>query len=111
MKLSKIKGDRVFDVIADIIGPITEIAADENASKLFMREKCPEDMTPYQVFLQRMKACMPPLVRDHKEAFETILASIEGVSVDEYVKSLTLGKLLADVIDLVSDEDFVAFFV
>ena len=38
MRLSDIKGDRVFDVIADIIDPIANIASDETASALFKRE-------------------------------------------------------------------------
>ena len=41
MKLSDIQGDRVFDVIADIIDPIANIAEDEKASAMFRREKLP----------------------------------------------------------------------
>ena len=39
MKLSAIHGERVFDVIADIIEPIANIAGDEKASAMFRREK------------------------------------------------------------------------
>ena len=45
MRLSDIKGDRVFDVIADIIDPIANIAVYETASALVKREKLPEGMT------------------------------------------------------------------
>ena len=38
MKLSKIKGERVFDVIADIIDPIANIAEDKVAAALFQRQ-------------------------------------------------------------------------
>ena len=44
MRLSDIKGDRVFDVIADIIAPIANIAADETASALFKSGKLPDGM-------------------------------------------------------------------
>ena len=35
MKLSDIKGDRVFDVIADLIDPVASIAQDAQAAALF----------------------------------------------------------------------------
>ena len=53
MKLSDIQGDRVFDVIADIIDPIANIAEDEKASAMFQREKLPEGMTGKQFAMQR----------------------------------------------------------
>ena len=45
MRLSDIKDDRVFDVIADIIDPIANIASDLTASFLFKRQKLPEVIT------------------------------------------------------------------
>jgi hypothetical protein len=42
MKLSKIKGERAFDVIADIIDPIANIAEDKVAAALFQRQKLPD---------------------------------------------------------------------
>ena len=55
MKLSDVKGDRVFDVIADIIDPIANIAEDEKASAMFRREKLPEGMTEKQFVTQRAR--------------------------------------------------------
>ena len=40
MRLSDIQGERVFDVIADIIDPIANIAEDDAASAMFRRESC-----------------------------------------------------------------------
>ena len=42
MKLSDIKGADVFDVIADCIVPITNIAADEKAMALFKKQVVPK---------------------------------------------------------------------
>ena len=42
MRLSDVRGERTLDVIADLIGPIAEIASDEEAAALFRREKVPE---------------------------------------------------------------------
>ena len=39
MRLSDIQGDRVFDVIADIIDPVANIAEDDDAASFFKREK------------------------------------------------------------------------
>ena len=52
MRLSDIQGERVFDVIADIIDPIANIAEDNAASALFKREKLPEGMTAKE-FMRR----------------------------------------------------------
>ena len=46
MRLSEIKGERVFDVIADIIEPACNIASDPVASRMFRGEKAPEGMEP-----------------------------------------------------------------
>ena len=48
MRLSDIQGERVFDVIADTIVPIANIAEDDAASALFKREKLPDGMTVQQ---------------------------------------------------------------
>jgi len=110
MKLSEIKGERVFDVIADIIDPIVNIAEDEDAADLFKPQAPPEGMTPWQFFLKRIKKSLPPLTRAHKDDFVKIIASINNVDPDEYKKNVTLGKLLSDVIELITDDEFSSFF-
>lgn len=111
MKLSNIKGDRVLDVIADIIEPIANIADDENASALFRKEKLPDGMTPKGFLLQRMKKSLPSLLKEHKADIIAILSSIEGVTVEEYAENLDLLKLTRDFIELITDEAFNALFI
>lgn len=110
MKLSDIKGERVFDVIADIIDPVVNIAQDEDAAELFKPRELPEGMEPWMFFLSRVKKSLPPLLKAHRDDFVTILATIEGVPNEVYMEDMTLSKLLSDVIGLVTDREFMSFF-
>ena len=111
MRLSDIKGDRVFDVIADIIDPIANIASDETASALFKREKLPEGMTAKSFLLKRARKAVPALLKGHKSDIITVLSTIEGVSADDYRASLTLAKLMKDTAELMTDEAFGELFI
>lgn len=111
MRLSDIQGERVFDVIADIIDPIANIAEDDAASALFKREKLPEGMTVKQFATQRARKALPALLKGHKDDIISILASIEGVSADAYKGALNLVKLMRDATELLTDEAFGAIFL
>ena len=111
MRLSDIKGDRVFDVIADIIDPIANIASDETASALFKREKLPEGMTAKEFLLERARKAVPALLKGHKCDIITVLATIDGVSTEDYRASLTLAKLMQDAAELLTDEAFGELFI
>lgn len=108
MKLSEIKGARTFDVIADIIEPIANIA--EDSGDLFKREKAPEGVDPRSIILKRLKANVPKLLKTHKADMIAIMAAIEGVSAAEYEASLNLAKLTKDCTELLTDEAFIALF-
>lgn len=110
MKLSEIKGERVFDVIADIIDPITSIALDEEARKIFERKQCPEDMDGWEFFLSRLRESLPTLIRGHKRDLCVIMAAMEDKSVEEYVKEMTLPSLTANLVELLTDQEFSSFF-
>lgn len=111
MRLSDIKGDRVFDVIADIIDPIANIASDETASAIFKREKLPEGMTEKAFLMERARKAVPALLKGHKSDIITVLATIDGVSADDYRASLTLAKLMQDTAELMTDEAFGELFI
>ncbi len=111
MRLSDIKGDRVFDVIADIIDPIANIASDETASALFKREKLPEGMTAKAFLLERARKAVPALLKGHKCDIIAVLATIDGVSANDYRSSLTLAKLMHDTVELLTDEAFGELFI
>jgi hypothetical protein len=111
MKLSKIKGERVFDVIADIIDPIANIAEDKKASAMFRRENLPEGMTAKRFMMQRARKALPVLLKDHKGDIIAILAAIEGVSADAYKDALNLVKLSQDTVELLTDDAFIELFL
>ena len=111
MKLSDIQGERVFDVIADIIDPIANIAEDDAASALFKREKLPECMTAKEFMMQRARKALPALLKGHKGDIIAILASIEGVSAESYNGALNLVKLMRDATELLTDDAFGALFL
>lgn len=110
MRLSEIKGERVFDVIADIIEPCCNIASDKEAASLFDRsEKKPDDMTAAEFALGKVKRSVPTLMRSHKDDLTIILAAISGEDVDEYRESLTMPKLIQGIYEIMTDEDLLAF--
>ena len=111
MRLSDIKGDRTLDVIAEIIDPIANIAEDEESSAMFKREKLPDGMTAKKFLLKRVRKSLPVLLKGHKADIIAILASIEGVSAEEYNGSLNLVKLFKDCTDLLTDEVFMELFI
>ena len=111
MRLSEIQGERVFDVIADIIDPIANIAEDDAASALFKREKLPEGMTAKEFMTQRARKALPALLKGHKDDIIAILAAIDGVSTDAYKGALNLVKLMRDATELLTDEAFGALFL
>ena len=110
MRLSSIQGDRVYDVIADCISPIANIAADPKASRLFRRETVPKGMDTKEFVKIKVVDSAPTLLKEHKKDLTKILATIEGVSEQEYSSTLTLAKLIADLIDLLTDETFMGLF-
>lgn len=109
MKLSEIKGDRVLDVIADIIDPIANMVQDKDVAAMFERKAVPEGMEARDFFAERMRKGMPVLLKGHKADIIAIMAAIEGVTPEQYAESLDLPKLLTDAMELVTDNAFLDF--
>jgi hypothetical protein len=110
MRLSEIKGERVFDVIAAIIEPCCNIAQDESVADLFDRSRRrPEDMSAKDFALERVKASVPGLMRSHKGDLVAILAAIEGTDPDEYMRQVTVPSIVKAVYEILTDEDLLAF--
>lgn len=109
MKLSDIKGDRVLDVIADIIDPIANMVQDKDVAAMFERKAVPEGMEARDFFAGRMRKGMPVLLKGHKADIIAIMAAIEGVTPGQYAESLDFPKLFTDVMELVTDNAFLDF--
>lgn len=109
MKLSDIKGDRVLDVIADIIDPIANIVQDKDVAAMFEREAVPEGMDARDFFAKRMRKGLPILLKGHKADIIAVMAAIDGVTPEQYAASLDFPKLFTDVMELVTDNAFLDF--
>lgn len=109
MKLSAIKGDRVLDVIADIIDPIANMAQDKDVAAMFKRKAVPDGMEARDFFAKRMRKGLPVLLKDHKADIITVMAAIEGVTPEQYAASLDFPKLFTDVMELVTDDALLDF--
>lgn len=109
MKLSDIKGDRVLDVIADIIDPIANMVQDKDVAAMFKREAVPEGMDARDFFAKRMCKGLPVLLKGHKADIIAVMAAIEGVTPEQYAESLDFPKLFTDVMELVTDDAFLDF--
>lgn len=109
MKLSDIKGDRVLDVIADIIDPIANMVQDKDVAAMFKREAVPEGMDARDFFAKRMRKGLPVLLKGHKADIIAIMAAIDGVTPEQYAESLDFPKLFTDVVELVTDDAFLDF--
>lgn len=109
MKLSDIKGDRVLDVIADVIDPIANMAQDKDVAAMFKREAVPEGMDARDFFAKRMCKGLPVLFKGHKADIIAIMAAIEGVTPEQYAASLDFPKLFTDVMELVTDNALLDF--
>lgn len=109
MKLSDIKGDRVLDVIADIIDPIANMVQDKDVAAMFEREAVPEGMEARDFFAKRMRKGLPILLKGHKADIIAVMAAIEGVTPEQYAASLDLPKLFTDAMELVTDDALLDF--
>lgn len=109
MKLSEIKGERCFEVIADLVVPISNIAQDKQAAALFKRKAVPKGKNATEFFIERLKTGLPALLKNHANDFTAIMATLNNVPVDEYIRELNLAKLFGDVIGLLTDEEFLGF--
>lgn len=109
MRLSEIRGDRVFDVVADITEPLCNIATDEQAAYLFKRVAIPEGMSKEEFALSKVRKAVPVLMREHKSDLCAILAALEGVPVEEYRESMSMASLVKGVYEILTDEDLLAF--
>ena len=110
IKISEIKGEKAMDILADIVDPIANIAADKEAANLFGRKDLPDGMTVKEYVVQRIRTAIPALIRSHKQDLIKILSALSDKTEDEYKKNMTLESVVMDVLSLMTDALFNAFF-
>lgn len=109
MRLSEVRGERVFDVMADLIPPLCAIVTDKQVKSLFKQRTCPKGMEPRDFMLKRIQQAGPKIIKAHKDDLIDVLCIIGDLDRTEYVNGMTLMSLWSDVMELLSDEDFVSF--
>lgn len=110
LKLSELKGEKAFDVLADLSAPIMHIAADKEAAEMFGVKALPKGMTVAAYALQRLRESLPVLLSGHKRDLVMILAILSEQSYDDYAAEMTIPKIINDFSAIVSDPLFNAFF-
>lgn len=110
MKLSQLKGEALIEAIANIIEPASAIASDPLAKELMEKRSLPEGQSAAEFTKARIVKCLPGLLKNHKAEIITVLAAVDGVTPEEYAEGLNLVKLMRDATELLSDEEFMAFF-
>lgn len=114
MKLSQIKGADAVDVLARIIQPIANIALDKStmqALQLSVANRADlDDDALRELAVNRLKSAIPALLIAHRDDVIEIIAAINQQDVDEYTDGLTFAKLLADVMDVLTDQELMSFF-
>lgn len=110
VKLSDITGERAIDVVAEIVEPITNLAANKDFSDLFVVKKLPEGMTKQQFAMKRIGKAVPALLKQNKKDLVKILAVINDIPEQEYLDNLNLAGLISDVYALITDEEFMNCF-
>lgn len=109
MKLSEVKGERTLDVLADLIEPVTIIAQDEAFKELMKKKQPPEGVSSRDFFMQRISKALPKLLRTRKAEIIQVLATVKGIDPEKYAESVTLASIFTDVIELLTDEELLAF--
>ena len=93
MKLSEYQGEAALDILADIIEPAGEIMSDKEIGEVFKEN--------------RFKA-IGLAIKKHKKAVMQILATMDGVPVDEY--KCNVFTLPVKILELLNDPDIIQLF-
>ena len=93
MKLSEYQGEAALDLLADMIEPAGEIMSDKQIGEVFKDN--------------RFKA-IGMAIKNHKKAVMQILATMDGVPVDEY--KCNVLTLPVKILELFNDPDIVQLF-
>jgi hypothetical protein len=96
MKLSEFKGEKVFDVMGELIEPITLMLADKEISTTF-KDKPKLALAQY-------------IIKAHKAEAIRILAALSDKSVDEYLADVNIISLVKDIVEMLNDEELISFF-
>ena len=93
MKLSEYQGEAALDILSDLIEPAGEIMSDKKIGEVFKKN--------------RFKA-IGLAIKNHKKAVMQIMATIDGVPVEEY--KCNVFTLPAKILELLNDSELIQLF-
>ena len=93
MKLSEYQGEAALDILAELIEPAGEIMADKHLGEAFKEN--------------RFKA-IGMAIKNHKKAVMQILATMDGVPVDEY--KCNVFSLPVKILEILNDPEMIQLF-
>ena len=93
MKLSEYQGEAALDLLADLIEPAGEIMSDKEIGEVFKKN--------------RFRA-IGLAIKNHKKAVIQIMATMDGVSVEEY--KCNVLTLPVKILELLSGRELVQIF-
>ena len=93
MKLSEYQGEAALDILADLIEPAGEIMSDKEIGEVFKKN--------------RFKA-IGLAIKNHKKAVMQILATMDGVPVDEY--KCNVFSFPVKFLELLNDPEMIHLF-
>lgn len=93
MKLSEYQGEAALDILADLIEPAGEIMTDKEIGDVFKKN--------------RFRA-IGLAIKNHKKAVMQIMATIDGVPVEEY--KCNVFTLPVKILELLNDPGIVQLF-
>ena len=100
MRLSEIKGEQALDCVEAIVGPIASIASDDEFKKL---------LSSGGSFSDKASSVSKYLLSKHRDDTVAILAALSLQTPKEYLKGVTLPKMIADVYSVITDEELLGF--
>ena len=93
MKLSEYQGEAALDILAELIEPAGEIMSDKEIGEVFKKN--------------RFKA-IGLAIKNHKKAVIQIMATADGVPVDEY--RCNVFTLPVKILELLNDSELIQLF-
>ena len=93
MKLSEYQGEAALDILADLIEPAGEIMSDKEIGEVFKEN--------------RFKA-IGLAIKNHKKAVMQIMATMDGVPVDEY--KCNVFSLPVKILEILNDPEMIQLF-
>ena len=93
MKLSEYHGEAALDILAELIEPAGEIMSDKHLGEVFKKN--------------RFKA-IGMAIKNHKKAVMQILATMDGVPVDEY--KCNVFSLPVKILEILNDPEMIQLF-